>query len=236
MSISTVPGSPVNSASSANIVSPPINSQVNVESIMASANSQALVSHEKESLVSQSIDTGKIDCRCGSSKERKGNRGTVLCSKCNSWSHLACYNLLTKETRKVSYTFTCSKCNDTISPDKNESPPRMCPNHGSNLGHSRDKGHTLSSSHPTPQSEDSNTNQCSCSEVPALKQEIKHLTSEIKSIQLQFLALSEDLNKLKNGNRFSSISRPDSQPSDYTSWPVDRTFTTRALRPLFVEN
>ena len=232
MSDSSVPSSPVNNVSSAIIASPPINSHENVESIEFSASSQVLGLNNKEteSLVCQSV---KIACKCGGNKERKGNRGTVQCSKCNSWSHLACYNLLTKETRKDSYTFTCSKCN-TISLDKNVTSPRVCTNTNSSiLGHVHDIGQTLSGSHPTPQSEDSNTKQlCSCSEVPALKQEIKHLTSEIKSIQLQFLALSEELNTLRNGNRRRPISRPDSQPSSHASappWPVDRPTNTGAL-------
>ncbi len=62
-------------------------------------------------VIGETIRTGRsesiLDCKCHSTKDRKGNRGTVQCS---TWSHLACYKLLTKETKSSSFTFVCETC------------------------------------------------------------------------------------------------------------------------------
>ena len=48
-----------------------------------------------------------IVCICGATFKSRKRLGTVQCSTCNMWSHLACYNLSKEEADMESYVFIC---------------------------------------------------------------------------------------------------------------------------------
>lgn len=82
-------------------------------------------------------DTDAIKCICASTKERRGNRGTVQCSRCSSWSHMACYDLLTKDANKSSFVFVCDPCSaippSTVPAIAPPVAPNMCNTHQRSL-------------------------------------------------------------------------------------------------------
>ena len=51
-----------------------------------------------------------IVCICGATFKSRKRLGTVQCSTCNMWSHLACYNLSKEEADKESFVFICNSC------------------------------------------------------------------------------------------------------------------------------
>ena len=134
-----------------------------------------------------------IHCKCKGSQEKKGNRGTVQCSHCSNWSHLACYNLLTKETKKDSYVFTCDQCTKSI---PQSPPPNPC---------SLALGNEVTSS--------PKCGSCFCAEVPALKSQIDELTSQIRSMQLQLVKANEEIAQLKHARPANQTSYRDALAS-----------------------
>ncbi len=98
-------------------------------------------------------------------------------SSCESWSHLACYKLLTKETKSSSFTFVCENCTTN--------PPVPCL--------------TLSQPIPKtrtpPQISVHHQVQPLCSEVPKLREAVNELSLLVRGLQLQIITFRDRIEK-----------------------------------------
>ncbi len=150
--------------------------------MMASASITEPSVGEASSVEASLVKNDVLGCKCHSTKERKGNRGTVQCSNCGAWSHLACYNLITKDAKSSSFIFVCDAC-AANSPDPVLASPQPLPT-------PRER----SLSEPLVR-----TDVCSpcssCSEVPKLRETVNDLVLQVRSLQLQLITLRDTIEK-----------------------------------------
>lgn len=137
-------------------------------------------------VIGETIRTGRsesiLDCKCHSTKDRKGNRGTVQCS---TWSHLACYKLLTKETKSSSFTFVCETCTTN--------PPVPCLTLSQPIPKTRLRA--LSEPPADKRSSPSAATCSDCSEVPKLREAVNELSLLVRSLRLQIITLRDRIEK-----------------------------------------
>ncbi len=160
-------------------------------------------------------DTDAIKCICASTKERRGNRGTVQCSRCSSWSHMACYDLLTKDANKSSFVFVCDPCS-AIPPS---TVPAIAPPVAPNMCNTHQR--SLSQPLPGPPLDKMISSQtCTyCAKVPKLKETVNHLSLQIRSLQLQLLTLREKVenpHKAVNPQMARKVNPPYKRPGRHT--------------------